>query len=90
MIMNQPSRGPVFVASATVQVVANDRLKLGAAFQLEQLRGGKHDEHIELWRFAAEDTPDAAAALGDRFASAVTEQLEPALAAFDDRRGEDS
>jgi hypothetical protein len=87
VVENLPLYSLTFVSSAAVQTVADQRLKLHAAFELERWRKDEPNERVELWRFAAEDSPDAAAALGSRLVAEMTEHLDPALKEFKKRRG---
>jgi hypothetical protein len=87
VVENLPRYSLTFVASSAVQAIANKRLKLHAAFELERWRKDEPNERVELWRFAAEDSPDAAAVLGSRLVAEMTEHLDPALNEFEKRRG---
>lgn len=72
-----------FVASAAVQTIADDRLKLHGTFELERQRKDEPNERIELWRFATQDTFETVDVLRDQLVAEMTDHLESALATFD-------
>jgi Protein of unknown function (DUF2971) len=86
VVENLPRYSLTFVASAAVQTVAGDRIKLHAAFELERWLKDEPNERVELWRFAEEAEPDDAAALTRRLVDQMGERLASALVQFDKRR----
>lgn len=86
VLENLPRYSVTFVASAAVQTIGEDRLKLHAAFEVERWRKDEPNERVELWRFAIEGTPAAAVEIRTKLVAEMTDQLEPALATFDEYR----
>ncbi len=86
VVENLPRYSLTFVASAAVQTVADDRIKLHAAYEVECWRQDEPNERVELWRFAEEAAPDNAATLAQRLVGQMKERLTSALAEFDERR----